>query len=195
MSPLGNYGYQLLVRGELHRSGTVAGSSINGGVPPPSGTKAGPGYPDLRGNVASLEANLAAAKKALAEKPAAPAYPDLSGRVTELEAALVVAKAAKPAYPDLSGEVASLQKKSAALEASLTTSQSRASELQTQLDACKRVAVASVPCDKAVAVGSTYDQCINETKAMACSTWDVDTTQLGTIQPPASCRGVIKVTQ
>jgi hypothetical protein len=69
------------------------------------------------------------------------------------------------------------------------------SELQTQLDACKRVAVASVPCDRAVAVGLTYDQCINETKAMACSTWDVDTTQLGTIQPPTSCRGVIKVTQ
>lgn len=69
------------------------------------------------------------------------------------------------------------------------------SELATQVDSCERVAVASVPCDKAVAVGSTYDQCISETNAMACSTWDVDTTQLATIQPPASCRGVIKVTQ
>jgi hypothetical protein len=59
MSPLGNYGYQLIVRGEAHRTGTIGGGSINGGVRPPSGTKAGPGYPFASG--ASVNAHCLAA--------------------------------------------------------------------------------------------------------------------------------------
>jgi hypothetical protein len=45
MSPMGNYGYQLIVRGEFHRTGTIAANKIAGGVKPPAGTKVGPGYP------------------------------------------------------------------------------------------------------------------------------------------------------
>lgn len=43
-----------------------------------------PAYPDLSGQVAELEAKLAAAEKPAVEKPAGPAYPDLSGRVSDL---------------------------------------------------------------------------------------------------------------
>src|SRR5216117_1477983 len=58
-----------------------------------------------------------------------------------------------------------------------------------QLDACNRVAVAAVPCDKAVGVGTAFDQCENEVDAMPCQTWDVETSQLSTITPPSSCVG------
>jgi hypothetical protein len=44
-SPYDMYGFQILVRGEMHRTGTVSASVINGGVAPPAGTVAGPGYP------------------------------------------------------------------------------------------------------------------------------------------------------
>ena len=70
-----------------------------------------------------------------------------------------------------------------------------AGEKQGQLDACNRVAIAAVPCDKAVEVGPSFDQCLSETDAMSCQTWDVELTQLSTITPPNSCFGVIKVTQ
>jgi hypothetical protein len=70
-----------------------------------------------------------------------------------------------------------------------------ATDESSNLDACKRVAIAAVPCDKAVAVGSTYDSCLSEVNAMPCSTWDVEPTALSTITPPTSCAGVIKVTQ
>jgi hypothetical protein len=49
MSPLGNHGFQLIVRGEAHRTGTISGAKINGGTPPPAGTQAGPGYPFAAG--------------------------------------------------------------------------------------------------------------------------------------------------
>ena len=65
--------------------------------------------------------------------------------------------------------------------------------LADQLAACKRVAVAAVPCEKAVDVGPSYESCISEINAMSCERWDVPVDQLPTIQPPASCTGVIKV--
>ena len=51
ISPLGNYGFQLIVRGERHLTGTVSASSINDGIAPPTGTVAGPGYPFKGGSV------------------------------------------------------------------------------------------------------------------------------------------------
>jgi hypothetical protein len=51
ISPLGNYGFQLIVRGERHLTGTVSASSINRGVAPPAATVAGPGYPFNGGSV------------------------------------------------------------------------------------------------------------------------------------------------
>ena len=69
------------------------------------------------------------------------------------------------------------------------------SDEQEQLDACKRVAIAAVPCDKAVDVGASFDQCLAGVDAMSCQTWDVEVTQLSTITPPSSCFGVIKVTK
>src|SRR5439155_1592766 len=58
---------------------------------------------------AAVNKELAAAKSALAAKPAAPKYPDLSGHVSELEAALAIARSAAPKYPDLSGRVSELE--------------------------------------------------------------------------------------
>ncbi len=65
---------------------------------------AAPKYPDLSGKVAELEAQLTQAKQ-----PAAPKYPDLSGRVSELEIALSATRSAAPKYPDLSGRVSELE--------------------------------------------------------------------------------------
>jgi hypothetical protein len=67
------------------------------------------------------------------------------------------------------------------------------SQEQEQLDACKRVAIAAVPCEKAVDVGASFDQCLSNVDAMPCQTWDVDVAQLSTITPPSSCFGVVKV--
>jgi hypothetical protein len=69
------------------------------------------------------------------------------------------------------------------------------SEEQDQVDACNRVAIAAVPCDKAVDVGPAFDQCLADVDAMPCQTWDVEPTQLDTITPPNSCFGVVKVTK
>jgi hypothetical protein len=68
------------------------------------------------------------------------------------------------------------------------------SDMQAQLDACNRVAIAAVPCEKAVEVGATFDQCLSGVDAMSCQTWDVEVSQVSTITPPSSCFGVIKVT-
>jgi chromosome segregation ATPase len=71
---------------------------------------AAPGYPDLSGRVAVLEAALAAAQQSLAAKPVAPAYPDLRQRVGELESQLAEARRPQtPAYPDLRERVTSLE--------------------------------------------------------------------------------------
>ena len=50
--------------------------------------KAGPAYPDLRTNVASLESELAATKQALAAKAADPEYLNYTARTKELEGVL-----------------------------------------------------------------------------------------------------------
>jgi hypothetical protein len=67
------------------------------------------------------------------------------------------------------------------------------SEVTNAIEGCNRVAVAAVPCDKAVAVDSAYDTCVAQVKAMPCSTWDVAESDLDTIRPPSSCVGVIKI--
>jgi hypothetical protein len=67
------------------------------------------------------------------------------------------------------------------------------SQVANQIEGCNRVAVAAVPCDKAVAVDSSYDTCVAQVKAMPCSTWDVAESDLDTIRPPNSCFGVIKI--
>ena len=53
-----------------------------------SAKPAAAGYPDLRGRVTGLEADLVTAKQLLAAKSAGPAYPDLTTKVGELETSL-----------------------------------------------------------------------------------------------------------
>ena len=93
-----------------------------------------PAYPDLSGQVAELEA-------ALAAKPAAPVYADLSGRVSELEATLAAASqnaaaqagsltaerdSARKAQNELRDTVAKLAQEKAELVAAKAAAQSSA---------------------------------------------------------------------
>ncbi|KYF55296.1 hypothetical protein BE08_33690 [Sorangium cellulosum] len=59
------------------------------------------------------------------------------------------------------------------------------------LDTCVDVAVATARCEDAVAVRSSYDQCIDDIEAKPCSDWDVPETELSTVTPPSSCNGII----
>ena len=70
-----------------------------------------------------------------------------------------------------------------------------ASEQSSQTGVCKDVAVAAAQCSKAVSVGSGYDTCISQIKAIPCSTYDVDPSQASSIALPASCTGVIQISQ
>jgi hypothetical protein len=63
----------------------------------------------------------------------------------------------------------------------------RASSLET----CRDVGIAALQCKKAVSVGSTYSQCISDIGGMDCATWDVPEDKYSTIQPPATCRGIV----
>jgi len=69
----------------------------------------------------------------------------------------------------------------------------RAEQLQQEVDTCKRVGIAAVPCERAVAVGPGYDTCVSEVNAMECANWDVPASELGSVLPPSSCNGVIKL--
>jgi hypothetical protein len=64
---------------------------------------------------------------------------------------------------------------------------------QGNVTACHDAASMAARCASAVAVGPTYDQCVSETNAMACSSWNVPLSEIGSVRPPASCSGVIKV--
>jgi hypothetical protein len=61
------------------------------------------------------------------------------------------------------------------------------------LDVCVDTAIAAAQCKRAVAIGSTYLQCLSEMQTMECSRWDVPTSELSSVQPPESCRGVILI--
>jgi hypothetical protein len=68
-----------------------------------------------------------------------------------------------------------------------------ASEQSKQTDDCVRVLIATVNCEKAVSVSNQYDTCLTDVAAMPCSSWDVETSQLGTVTPPPSCQGVVTI--
>ncbi|MBI2498178.1 MAG: hypothetical protein HYV75_09820, partial [Opitutae bacterium] len=122
---------------------------------------------EAQAQVAALAQAKAAAEAALAARPASPGYPDLSGRVAELEAQLAAltaeagsarqqmvaltkakedaeaafaAKPAAPAYPDLSGQVAELEGRITAL----TSEASRARQDATVLAQAKTAAEAAL---------------------------------------------------
>ncbi|XYI02211.1 hypothetical protein ACMHYB_21520 [Sorangium sp. So ce1128] len=69
-----------------------------------------------------------------------------------------------------------------------TLSESQQAE---ELDSCVDVAFAAVRCEDAVAVSSSYDQCLDDIEAKPCSDWDVPETELSTVTPPSSCNGII----
>ena len=56
---------------------------------------------------------------------------------------------------------------------------------------CTDIAIAAVQCKKAVSVASSYAQCITDIEAMDCSIWNVPLDELSTVQPPATCQGII----
>jgi hypothetical protein len=68
-----------------------------------------------------------------------------------------------------------------------------ATSLPNEVESCIRVAIAGVPCDRAVAVGASYDQCLDDVEAMPCARWDVPESQIGSVTPPSACAGVIKI--
>lgn len=67
------------------------------------------------------------------------------------------------------------------------------SDYQANRDVCIRVAIATVPCEDAVAVSPSYDRCLDDIEAMSCSTFDVPLEELYNVEPPSSCHGVIYV--
>jgi hypothetical protein len=62
-----------------------------------------------------------------------------------------------------------------------------ASDRAVNEDVCIDVGVASAQCERAVALGPTYDQCLEDIDAMPCSHWNVPMSQLGTVMPPSTC--------
>ena len=58
---------------------------------------------------------------------------------------------------------------------------------QTNVDQCVQLITDKLPCSGVTSVSSDYDTCISQIKGMACSKWNVPSTQFGTITPPASC--------
>lgn len=56
---------------------------------------------------------------------------------------------------------------------------------------CARVLKASFPCEDVVAVGSSFSSCLSGIKAMDCAQWDVPQEELSSVQPPATCSGVL----
>jgi hypothetical protein len=61
------------------------------------------------------------------------------------------------------------------------------------LDVCVDTATAAAQCKRAVSVQSSYAQCLSEMESMECSRWNVPMSQLSTVPPPESCRGVILI--
>ncbi|MFZ5890806.1 MAG: hypothetical protein ACOY0T_07110 [Myxococcota bacterium] len=58
---------------------------------------------------------------------------------------------------------------------------------------CIDVAIAAVPCKKAISVTSGYSQCMTDTRTMDCSRWAVPIDQLSTVKPPTTCQGVVLI--
>ena len=61
------------------------------------------------------------------------------------------------------------------------------SDRQRNVDECYRIIVDRLPCSEVMSVSPDYEKCVSQIKGMACSRWDVPTTQFGTIVPPSSC--------
>jgi hypothetical protein len=59
---------------------------------------------------------------------------------------------------------------------------------------CFDTAIAAAQCKKAVSTSASYDQCLVDIKSMDCARWNVPESELGTVQPPATCQGIILVT-
>jgi hypothetical protein len=66
-----------------------------------------------------------------------------------------------------------------------------ASQQAEETDTCVDVASAAARCENAVAVSSSYGQCLDDVEAKPCSDWNVPITELSTVTPPSSCNGII----
>jgi hypothetical protein len=60
---------------------------------------------------------------------------------------------------------------------------------------CTDVAIAAAQCKKAISIGNSYSQCLSDIRTMDCSLWNVPQDQLSTIELPATCRGVVQISQ
>ena len=56
---------------------------------------------------------------------------------------------------------------------------------------CETTADSGLHCSSVVSVDSSYDQCISQTNAMACTSWQVPVSEVSTVKPPAACTGII----
>lgn len=59
--------------------------------------------------------------------------------------------------------------------------------LKYNVDQCKKLAIERLPCSAVQGVGSSYQTCVSQVNAMACSKWDVPMEKFATIPAPASC--------
>ena len=58
---------------------------------------------------------------------------------------------------------------------------------------CVDTGKSAAQCDKAISIGTSYNQCLNDVNAMDCNSWNVPTSQLSTVTPPSTCQGVITI--
>lgn len=61
------------------------------------------------------------------------------------------------------------------------------SQRKANVDSCISLAVEHAPCSEVKSVGSSFDTCISQINAMACSQWNVPQEEYGTISEPVSC--------
>ncbi|MET0594185.1 MAG: hypothetical protein ABW133_15900 [Polyangiaceae bacterium] len=64
-------------------------------------------------------------------------------------------------------------------------------ELASSQDQCTDLAVATIPCKRAVSIGESYEQCISDIRSMDCVIWKIPEDKLSTVAPPNTCRGIV----
>lgn len=69
------------------------------------------------------------------------------------------------------------------------------SQRATNLDVCIDTAIAAAQCKRAVQISGGYNQCLSDIDAMDCQRWNVPEDQLSTVGLPATCQGVVLVSQ
>lgn len=83
----------------------------------------------------------------------------------------------------------------AAIQCAVSVGKLAEAQRAANVDVCIDTAIASARCKNAVEIGPTYDQCLSDIDAMDCQRWNVPDDQLASVGVPATCQGVVRVSQ